>query len=455
MSEQLKLNIDAISIQKDFAIPFRPIHYLGSKLRLVNQIREIAFRVNPGAGRFCDLFSGSSTLSYAMSKHYDVTSIDVQEYSRVLASALFNSFRPTTIQLNNFMDEVRGSKSTTELNDIFSAAVEFEISALGAAARGEPQDIVTILENGSIKYATKQIPYVDETRQRIAQRGFLDATNASISSIYGGIYFSYRQSIEIDAIRNQIEKIDNPAFKSILLAALVSTVSGCVNTIGKQFAQPIRLLAKDGRVKTSLIPKIINDRNVDVFATYKEWLARYASLPIHVTNSRAIKGNYSDVLNNLHDSGDRFDIIYADPPYTRDHYSRYYHLIETLCLMDAPNISTATTKGETVVSRGLYREDRHQSPFCIKSQAPEAFSELFRSAVKFEAPLLLSYSPFSKANDDHPRLMDVAHIVDIGMSYYRNSNVTYFDDFSHSKLNSSGNNKQRVQEAEVLITFLP
>ena len=72
--------------------------------------------------------------------------------------------------------------------------------------------------------------------------------------------------------------------------------------------------------------------------------------------------------------------MYADPPYTRDHYSRYYHVLETMSLRDNPEVSMTMIRagGSPRVSRGVYRADRYQSPFCIKSQAAGAFEELCR-----------------------------------------------------------------------------
>lgn len=456
MSKQLELNIEHFSIKDNITVPFRPIHYLGSKLRLVDQIREIAERVRPNANSFCDLFSGSSTLSYAMSKHYNVTAVDVQEYSRVLASGLMENVRPSIADANKFVDEIQNGMHLAELRELFSDAILYEKNALSNAAQGNPTGIVTILEDGSIKYGENPaVPHVFVTREKIAKVRWSDSPKIQISQVYGGIYFSYEQSIVIDAIRNDIEENADPAQRAILLAALVSTVSGCVNTIGKQFAQPIRLLAKDGRVKINLISKIIGDRSTDILTSYRQWLLKYCALPSYGNDCRALKGDYLEVLNAELKRGQRFDLIYADPPYTRDHYSRYYHLIETLCLRDAPSITSTTLRGKTSISRGMYREDRHQSPFCIKSKAPDAFSSLFASARNFNCPLLLSYSPFSRSNDDHPRLMDVEHIVELGTSYYSDASITYFDEFSHSKLNSTSNNKNRTQEAEVLITFLP
>ena len=41
--------------------------------------------------------------------------------------------------------------------------------------------------------------------------------------------------------------------------------------------------------------------------------------------------DFRQALQNLDDD---VRVIYADPPYTRDHYSRFYHGLETLSLRD-------------------------------------------------------------------------------------------------------------------------
>ncbi len=66
----------------------RPIHYLGSKLRLVDSIIKVIDELDPSMGPVCDLFSGSGTVSGFLSITRDVTAIDIQEYSRVICSAL-------------------------------------------------------------------------------------------------------------------------------------------------------------------------------------------------------------------------------------------------------------------------------------------------------------------------------------------------------------------------------
>lgn len=66
----------------------RTVHYLGSKLRLLDPIQEAVAAVVPDGQPVCDLFAGSGTVSLALASRWKVTSVDIQEYSRVLCSGL-------------------------------------------------------------------------------------------------------------------------------------------------------------------------------------------------------------------------------------------------------------------------------------------------------------------------------------------------------------------------------
>ena len=65
--------------------------------------------------------------------------------------------------------------------------------------------------------------------------------------------------------------------------------------------------------------------------------------------------------------------VYADPPYTRDHYSRFLPCVGDNHTEGFPELSTTNIRGDKHISNGIYRKERHQSPFCIKSKAPDAF----------------------------------------------------------------------------------
>ena len=67
---------------------WRPIHYLGSKLRLTELICQLLDELADGP--VCDLFAGSGTVSLALSRSRDVIAADIQEYSRVICTALLS-----------------------------------------------------------------------------------------------------------------------------------------------------------------------------------------------------------------------------------------------------------------------------------------------------------------------------------------------------------------------------
>jgi adenine-specific DNA methylase len=55
-----------------------------------------------------------------------------------------------------------------------------------------------------------------------------------------------------------------------------------------------------------------------------------------------IRNDYENVLKEENNAR----IVYADPPYTRYHYSRYYHVLETIALRDFPEVSKSNLKGK-------------------------------------------------------------------------------------------------------------
>jgi hypothetical protein len=148
---------------------------------------------------------------------------------------------------------------------------------------------------------------------------------------------------------------------------------------------------------------------------------------------------------------DSLSVIYADPPYTRDHYSRFYHVLETVCLEDEPKVSIVKSKNQVNISRGLYRGERHQSPFSIISEAPNAFQALFSGAAKLNVPLLLSYSPFSTDVKSRPRVIGMDDLLKLARQSYRNVEVVPVTGFVHSKLNSSELNFSTSEKAELFI----
>ncbi|MEK6239172.1 MAG: DNA adenine methylase [Planctomycetales bacterium] len=128
--------------------------------------------------------------------------------------------------------------------------------------------------------------------------------------------------------------------------------------------------------------------------------------------------------------------VYADPPYQFVHYSRFYHALETIQLYDYPEIQKKAGR----MDKGRYRENRHQSPFCQKTQVRAAFESLFRGVGESESNLVLSYSDAGMI-----QLCELENLARETMRGYEIS-VTKFN-HRHMTMGRKGDRDRDVQEA--------
>lgn len=151
-------------------------------------------------------------------------------------------------------------------------------------------------------------------------------SNNYAPTLSGRMYFSDENAGRIDYFRKQIQdwyddaKISNNEF-CYLLSALMESVSHVANVAGVYGAY---LKTWDPRALKPIIfmqpsdtdPKNQNDdvHNVDVR-----------------------NGNIEDIIEDV-----ECDILYIDPPYTKNSYSVQYHILETLILNDKPELKGIT-----------------------------------------------------------------------------------------------------------------
>ena len=436
---------------------FRPIHYLGSKLRILDTIGEAVNSVCPGDGRICDLFSGSGTVSRYFAQSRPVTAVDIQEYSRVLCSAVLTPVR-LPFSGGELVSIIRESKEYSILCHAFEPLLAYERTSTNSAKIGDIEPLYNLIANGSVISAEKGFKVdppelssaIQCSLQLLAEMGLGNSVDTMVTRYFGGLYFSVEQAICIDATLHYInEQVNDSSVRTSLLAALLSATSEIVNTVGKQFAQPLQVLDKNGKPKRNLLKKILDDRAASFWCSLEEWVNAYSSLePTPFSQHEVLRLDYYDALKQLQQSD--ISVVYADPPYTRYHYSRYYHVLETICLRDLPEI-TPTFVGGTQLSRGIYREGRHQSPFCIRSKAENAFERLFSGVSELGVPFVLSYSPFSESSLATPRLQTIEQLLNKARCYYEDVELISPGHFMHSKLNTVEKNFEAEQEAELLI----
>ena len=434
----------------------RSIHYLGSKLRMLAAIKESVDAVAIGDGAICDLFSGSGTVSKYFLQYRDVISVDIQKYSQVICEASMRLLAEAP-NVNEILQDIKNHAVSRALEYCFCELIEYEKRCTSLAMSGNIASLYEIIEHGSLytlengqsNELTAELKASMELCLSKANKSvLLDKADSMICRYFGGLYFSYEQSVELDCIAHWVFE-QNELVHIKALAALLSTASDIVNTVGKQFAQPLKVRNSKGELKSSLLNKITTDRAEDVYTIFAKWLSYYFSVGDNTHNCITICDDYATALEQLKEHN--VSVVYADPPYTRYHYSRYYHVLETICLRDNPEVSTTFPNGKGGISRAIYRSERHQSPFCIKSQAEGAFVLLFQKVKELKVPLVLSYSPFDSSKAVTPRLQTIDQLVEKAKNYFDEVTVVSPGEFTHSKLNSTEKNFEANHEAELLI----
>ena len=84
------------------------------------------------------------------------------------------------------------------------------------------------------------------------------------------------------------------------------------------------------------------------------------------------------------------DLVYMDPPYTQDNYSRFYHVLETLVNYDYPELER---DAQGAILRGRYpvREERFVSGFCSVKGVEAEFVTCLQASANAGATLVISY----------------------------------------------------------------
>lgn len=446
----------ALALRETAEQSLRPIHYLGNKSKIVD---EIASTIGDLAGRgavVCDLFAGSGVVSRRLAREHSIIAADVQEYSRVLTQALLEP-RALPDRLVESLFVSAREKSDQLCTGALAALVEYEATALRAAAAQYADDLCCLVEQGPLVNRASDradapgllITLFGDARRRLPQ-----LQGSVMTRYYGGVYYSFAQAAELDGLANAVRALPRQ-YRDVGLAALLGTASDLVSSVGNQFAQPMKLKRADGSVKTALVAATMRARSRSVLETFSEWLRRYAALTPRPGRHRVYCADFRGVLGTLpHEVA----AIYADPPYTRDHYSRFYHVLETLALGDEPGVSKMTSGGDVRASRAVYRLARHQSPFSIKSQAGRAFDDLFAASARLNAPLVVSYSPRSPGTPSRAdtRLLTLEQLVDLAGQHCRSVQVHATGRGAHSKFNAARVNAGAGDgETEVLLVAKP
>lgn len=307
---------------------------MGSKRwMLSNGLGHLLNQMAPKSKRFVDLFAGSSVVSYhvASKTPIPVVACDLQKFSIVLARAVIA--RCSQVNSNKLWQ--------------------------GWFSRAE-------------KIAKKKrIPNGDKLTQAIVkdyrewsgrQKSF------PVTKAYGGHYFSPTQAIWIDALRKTLPKKE-PG-KVVALAALIQAASQCAASPGHT-AQPFQPTRTAKKFLKESWSRSVVDRTKTALDELSGCHAR-----------RVGTAKVADAVEAAKELR-KGDLVFIDPPYSGVHYSRFYHVLETI------------THGKHVEVSGVGRypstNQRPRSQFSIKSESEAAFKKLLKTVSEKKARAIVTF----------------------------------------------------------------
>lgn len=414
--------LDSCIVSESITDVFRPIQYLGSKMRALNDIVEVMRRLTPPPKLVHDMFSGTSVVSQALSQSgYGIVATDAMRYSVVFARALLGI--GNTGKGNSWANLLSLLSPPSTLTPVHSSLEFWLLKEQEAIERKDSKTLLEISQSVPQIWrpetaSASQLSQYEKLNSYLGKPGF--SLGTIVSSYYSGTYFGISQALEIDRLRVRIEELEATQIiaqwqKDVLLTALLATASDCVFSAGKHFAQPHRI--REDKDLSFLRKRILEDRGVDVWTTF---CARV--LEVVKYSSQDDRGHiaYQATLEDFRNKvppPPNVDVVYADPPYTAQQYSRFYHIPEILVEYKVPTLQEH--RGN--ITRGLYPLDRHKSRFCSKRDAPKAFDDLFRLVKGQNAVLMLSYSATDSGKTGNERMISLDEIEKIGQRYFDSS----------------------------------
>lgn len=160
---------------------------------------------------------------------------------------------------------------------------------------------------------------------------------------FANAYFGIAQCCQIDALRSIIEQFKDENIKNILLTVLMSAMSAAASTT-THFAQFLKVKSK------STCNNLLSKRKINIIEECKTLLKEYRKAGLCSKEGHAKSDCYNLDFAECLDSItlDEHTLVYADPPYFKEHYSRYYHVLNTLCLYDYPAMAVNPQTHENI-----------------------------------------------------------------------------------------------------------
>ena len=315
--------------------------YMGSKKSmLLNGLGRVLEHELKTATRFVDLFSGSGAVAIHVAVNYplEVISNDLQEYSAILAGSVIE--RQSIINSDSIWNK-------------------WENDALDIAR----------------KYNYPEFDRITQKNVSIYRIWCSQQNELTITKAYGGHYLSPKQSVTLDSLLQAIPQ-GEPIGKAAK-AALIHTASTCVASPGHT-AQPFQ-------PTRTLKPFIKLAWDQDVLTITKQNLKTICSM-CAMSKGKALIADANAITDQINQT----DVVFIDPPYSGVHYSRFYHVFETIARGYCGEVAGA--------GRYPVPEMRPKSKYSLSGQSDIALDSLL-SAISLKGATVILTFPKHKCSN--------------------------------------------------------
>lgn len=385
---------------------------MGSKARIVNDVTDAIKAFSPN--RIVDLFAGTGSVGFSMKQTAEIVSNDLEPYAYVINEAILNGCDLSEADFERFKSAIDHHYSLLE--KYFAAPLREERAFFEAKSLDWKQYKQYCEETPAVGYETNRSRFESLNNLiEVSTSGGPLPFNCLFSIYYGNTYFGLAQCCEIDSIYSGIKSLESERCRKVFLAALMSAMSDNASTT-THFAQYLKV--NGPRSCISLIAK----RKNSIRSSFMKKIAEFDEhglLSCKESHSTCLNMDYLEALDSLDNL--TATVVYADPPYFKEHYSRYYHVLNTLCLYDYPAVAlNPQTKTPSI---GRYRQERNASDFGKMKQALPAFKKLIAKCQEKGFDLVISYSSNSIVSiDDIVEALEKSFVVSVKQVPLKHSN---------------------------------
>lgn len=361
------------------------LQYMGSKARIISHICDPIIK-NKSIETVVDLFAGTGSVGYALKSYKNIISNDIEHYAYIINQAILNgcsfskadeaAFWTAVEQQYVFLQEKIPTALSAE-KSFFIDDVDYKLYQ--AFCEKTPSVFEPQSDDPRMKDLAELVSHVTPGVK------FTQGLPCLFLTYFANAYFGIAQCCQIDALRSVIEQVKDERKKNVLLTVLMSVMSAAASTT-THFAQFLKVKSK------STCNNLLFKRRINIVEECKILLKEYRAAGLcdkeECLKFACYNLDFAECLDSI--ALDERTLVYADPPYFKEHYSRYYHVLNTLCLYDYPAMAVNPQTHE--LSIGRYREDRRVSDFGKKAKALGAFETLITKCAAAGAWLVISYS---------------------------------------------------------------